>query len=105
MPRKKIEQTSEQIELYNELKKLAKQANQRILRLEREFPEKTWAVKNLEEKLSVEPLKALSASGRVRVSKQYTETQMSVITNELKKFIKNKTSTPRRTKKNQEKKS
>lgn len=36
MPRK-IELNSEQQQLFNELKKLSKRANQRIVRLEREF--------------------------------------------------------------------
>ena len=36
MPRKRIELSPQQQELYNELKMLSKRANQRILRLERQ---------------------------------------------------------------------
>lgn len=39
MPSKK-ELTREELELYNELKKLSKRANQRIVRLERAFRER-----------------------------------------------------------------
>ena len=39
MPRVKKELTREEQELFNKLKKLSKKANQRILRLEREFRE------------------------------------------------------------------
>lgn len=37
-----IKLNGEQQKLYNELKKLAKRANQRILRLEREYGQDTW---------------------------------------------------------------
>lgn len=40
MPRIKKELTREEQELYNELKKLSKRANQRIVRLERAFRER-----------------------------------------------------------------
>ena len=56
MPRVKKELTREEQELFNELKKLSKRANQRIVRLEREFGKDTWATKYLKEKLATEPL-------------------------------------------------
>lgn len=40
MPRVKKELTREEQELFNELKVLSKRANQRIVRLEREFRER-----------------------------------------------------------------
>ena len=40
MPRVKKELTREEQELYNKLKQLSKRANQRIVRLEREFRER-----------------------------------------------------------------
>ena len=40
MPKVKKELTREEQELFNELKKLSKRANQRIVRLEREFRER-----------------------------------------------------------------
>lgn len=58
MPKKKINLNEKQQLLYNELKKLSKRANQRIVRLERSFDKDTWATKKLKEKLSIEKLGA-----------------------------------------------
>lgn len=58
MPKKKINLNEKQQLLYNELKKLSKRANQRIVRLERTFGKDTWATKKLKEKLSIEKLGA-----------------------------------------------
>ena len=63
MPKKK-ELTREEQVLFSELKKLSKRANQRIVRLEREFGKDTWATKYLKEKLATEPLQAWTVSGR-----------------------------------------
>ena len=52
MPRKVL--TAEEQKLYNELKKLSKRANQRIVRLEREFGVNSWATRYLKEKLESE---------------------------------------------------
>lgn len=46
----KIELTKEQTALYNELKRLSKTANQRILQLERTFGKDTWRYKIFERK-------------------------------------------------------
>lgn len=58
MPKKKINLNEKQQLLYNELKKLSKRANQRIVRLERTFGKDTWAIKKLKEKLSIEKMGA-----------------------------------------------
>lgn len=62
--------TPEEQELFNELKKLSKRANQRIVRLERAFGKDTWATKYLKEKLETEPVQAWTTKGRVKVNKQ-----------------------------------
>lgn len=49
MPKKK-ELTREEQELFNDLKKLSKRANQRIVRLEREFRERYLGYKILKRK-------------------------------------------------------
>lgn len=56
----RIELTKEQNALYNELKKLAKRANQRILVQERDMKTEPLATRYLREKLEVEPLRAWS---------------------------------------------
>lgn len=90
-----IEMNKEQIELFNELKKLSKRANQRIVRLEREFGKDTWATKNLRNKLATEPLQAWTKSGRVKVNKSMTITQMKATIKATNQFLNSKTSTIR----------
>lgn len=92
---KKIELNSEQQQLFNELKKLSKRANQRILRLEREFGKDTWATKKLRDKLEAEPLQAWSKTGRVKVNKSMTITQMKATIKATQQFLNSKTSTKR----------
>lgn len=62
MPKNKITLSEEQQKLYNELKKLSKRANQRIVRLERTFGKDKWATRYLKEKLEAEPLQAWTLS-------------------------------------------
>lgn len=92
---KKIELNSEQQKLFNELKKLSKRANQRIVRLEREFGKDTWATKKLRDKLEAEPLQAWSKTGRVKVNKSMTTTQMKATIKATQQFLNSKTSTKR----------
>lgn len=103
MPRVKKELIREEQELFNELKKLSKRANQRIVRLEREFGKDTWATKYLKEKLAVEPLQAWTLSGRVRVNKNMTVTQMTGTIKATKEFLNSSTSTRRGIKKAKQK--
>ena len=91
--------TPDQQKLYNELKKLSKTANQRILEIERRYGSKSWAVKKLNERLEVQNLQALSSTGRIKVSKGYSETQMKAIIKATKNFLKSETSTLRGIKK------
>ena len=100
---KLIEQSKEQTELYSELKKLAKRANQRIVRLERTFGKDTWATRDLKSMLATEPLQAWTQTGRVKYNKQMTETQLMATIKEVKKFLEKPTSTRRGIKKAREK--
>ena len=99
MPRSKKELTREEQELFTELKKLSKRANQRIVRLERAFGKDTWATKYLKEKLEAEPLQAWTISGRVRVNKSMTVTQMKATIKATKEFLNSSISTRRGIKK------
>lgn len=92
---KKIDLNSEQQQLFNELKKLSKRANQRIVRLEREFGKDTWATKKLRDRLEAEPLQAWSKTGRVKVNKSMTTTQMKATIKATQQFLNSKTSTKR----------
>ena len=97
MPKRK-ELTQEELQLFNELKKLSKRANQRIIRLEREFGKDTWATKYLKERLVAEPLQAWTRSGRVRVNKSMTVIQMEGTIKATKQFLKSSISIPKRCK-------
>ena len=103
MPRVKKELTREEQELFNELKKLSKKANQRIVRLEREFGKDTWATKYLKEKLATEPLQAWTISGRVKANKSMTVTQMKATIKATKEFLNSSISTKRGIKKAKQK--
>lgn len=95
---KKITLSEEEQKLYNELKKLAKQSNQRILRLEREYGTNTWATKKLRDKLDTIKLNAWTEGNRVRVSKKFSKIQMKGIIHLLENFIHDKTSRVARSK-------
>lgn len=100
MPKsRRIEQTPEQQKLFNELKKLSKRANQRIVRLEREFGKDTWATRIFKDKLEVEPLQAWTSSGRVKVNKRMTIEQLEATIKATKEFLNKPTSTRRGIKK------
>ena len=90
---KSIEMSSEQIKLYNELKKLSKRANQRLVRLERAFGKDTWASKKLRDRLNIETLDAWTKTGRVKVNKSMTITQMRATIKATQQFLNSKTST------------
>lgn len=84
---KKIELSSDKQQLFNELKKLSKQANQRILRLERLTGAKeTFASKKLFDYLSAEKLQAISKKGRVKIS-GFDMEQMVAIKTALEDFL------------------
>ena len=102
MPKKK-ELTREEQELFIELKKLSKKANQRIVRLEREFGKDTWATKYLKEKLATEPLQAWTVSGRVKANKSMTVIQMKGTIKATNEFLNSSISTKRGIKKAKQK--
>lgn len=85
---KKIEMTKKEAELFNEMKKLSKRANQRIVRLEQLTNVKEpFAVKQLADKLSADTLKVWTEKGRVGVKKGLTELQMKAIIKATNEFL------------------
>ena len=78
----------EELALYNELKKLAKKANQRILRLERLTGLKgEFATKQLYDYLNSNELKAISEKGRIKVRKDFTLLQYKAIIKATNEFL------------------
>lgn len=73
--------------LFNQLKKEAKKANQRILRLERLTGQTgTFATKQLYDYLDTDLLNAITPKGRVAVRKSFSESDMAAILKALKDF-------------------
>lgn len=91
----KEEISQEQQKLYEELKKLAKRANQRIVRLEREFGKDKWAVKNLRDRLDTQKLNAWTKTGRIKYNKSMSITELRAVTKATKQFLNSQTSTKR----------
>lgn len=92
----KVKMTREEQELFIELKQLSKRANQRIVRLEREFGKDTWGTKYLKEKLEAEPLQAWTKKGRVKANKSMSSTQMKATIKATKEFLNNTSITTKR---------
>ena len=91
----KKELTAEQQKLYEELKKLAKRANQRIVRLEREFGKDEWSVKNLRDRLDTQKLNAWTKTGRIKYNKSMTITELRAVIKATNQFLNSQTSTKR----------
>lgn len=86
---KKIEMSKEEQLLYNELQKLAKTANQRLVRLERLTGEKgTFASRQLYDYLGINELNAITSASRIRVSKTYNVQQLMAIKKATEQFLK-----------------
>lgn len=83
----KREMTLEEKELYNDLKKLVKRANQRLLSLERLVGEKdSFASKQLFDYLSSENLKAVTESYRIK-TENFNLEQMEAIKTAVEDFL------------------
>ena len=73
-------------ELYSELRRLAKMANQRILRLEREFGADIEPIKKLRNRLDSSLVRGWTEGGRVRYNKSMSEEQMRASIKALEDF-------------------
>ena len=83
----KKEMTSEEKELYGELRILVKRANQRLLTMERLTGEKdSFASKQLLDLLSSENLKAVTKSNRIK-TENFNLEQMEAIKNAVTNFL------------------
>jgi hypothetical protein len=83
----KKEMTTEEKELYNDLKMLVKRANQRLVRLERLSGEKdSFSAKQLFDNLSSEKLKAVTKTNRIK-TENFNLEQMEAIKNAVENFL------------------
>lgn len=83
----KKEMTTEEKELYNDLKMLVKRANQRLVRLERLTAEKeSFSAKQLFDYLSSEKLKAVTKTKRIK-TENFNLEQMEAIKSAVENFL------------------
>ena len=85
--------TDKEIELMLEMRQLAREANKRISKIEKEFGRGSWATRNLENRLGVEKAQALTKSGKISMSSNMTIPQMRSVISASKMFLNSKTST------------
>lgn len=87
MPRK-ITMTSEESALFQEVNKLVKRANQRLLRMERATEEKgSYSAKELYDRLSSDTLNAVTSGGRISMKKSYNVQQLRAIKTATEKYL------------------
>ena len=80
--------TPEQASLFNQMKKLSKQANQRILRLERLTGKtESFATKQLFDFLSSKDLDVITKTGRIGTKKTLTNLEMKAVIKAMERFI------------------
>ena len=83
-------------DLFNELRELAKRANQRIVRIERfTGRQDAWAVANLRNRLDTEKLNAWTPKGRIKYNKSMNITELRAVIKATKNFLNSATSTKR----------
>lgn len=87
MPRK-VTMTSEESALFQEVNKLVKRANQRLLRMERATGEKgSYSAKELYDRLSSDTLNAVTSGGRISMKKSYNVNQLRAIKTATEKYL------------------
>lgn len=94
---------SELSQLQSEAKRLAKQVNQQILRLEREANGDVISIMHLRNKLDQKSVNGWTKSGRVKFNKKLSDDQLESIITAMQQFKKEKTSTIQGLKKELEK--
>lgn len=87
-------------ELYNELKRQIRNANRRLLNLEKlTGKDYSWAGRKLYDELSVEKLGAWTSKNRIRITEGMTEDELKRVSYSVNKFLNTKMSTLRGVKK------
>ena len=82
---------SEYTQLQQEVKKLSKQVNQQLVRLEREAKGDTLAIMHLRNKLDTKTVEGWTKSGRVRFNKKMDDDQLNAVKIAMEQFKKEKT--------------
>ena len=90
---KKIVLDSKRDKLYKQLRLEVKRANQRLVRLERKYGVNTWASKKLQNRLNTDLVDSWTESGRIKLNKSMSITQLKAVAKATKMFLNSKTST------------
>ena len=85
--------TKERSMLINETRKMVEQANKRLKGLKNAGYKGTWASKKLINRIDTKTLKAWDKTGKIKVNKNLTNTQLKAIQKATDQFLKSKTST------------
>lgn len=86
--------TKERARIMAETRKLVDQANRRLKGLESAGYKGTWASKKLEQRLDTKVLKAINKQGKIKVSRNLTNTQLLAIQKATNQFLASATSRP-----------
>lgn len=92
MGRKKIEMQERKENLYNELRKEVKRANQRLVRSERATGRMSWAGKRLQGKLD-SYINGWTKDDRIKINKSMSTLQLRSIQKATRQFLESETST------------
>ena len=85
--------TKERAKLISETRKMVERANKRLKGLNNAGYKGTWASKKLINRIDTKTLKAWSKKGKIKLSKNLTNTQLKAIQKATDQFLKSKTST------------
>lgn len=89
---KKIPYTRERAKLMAETRKLVDEANRRLKGLNNAGYRGTWASKKLINRIDTKTLKAWDKTGKIKVNKNLTSTQLKAIQKATEQFLSSKTS-------------
>lgn len=88
VPRKKTVKS----DMYNDLYKQVREANERIRKLEKRYGDESWGIKKLA-RLDTENTRLLTSKNRIRISKNMTERELRILKKEVKDWLSLETST------------
>lgn len=90
---KRLSTTKSTDKLEKDTRKLVNKANARLDSLQRRYRKGTWSSKKLANRLGTNKLKAWTKSGKIKLRKNMTKTQLLAINKATSQFLKSQTST------------
>ena len=92
---KAIPYSKERARLIAETRASVEKANKRLKSLNNAGYKGTWASKKLIDRLDKKNIRAIDKTGKIKINKQMTNTQLKAIQKASDQFLKSKTSTPK----------